>query len=201
MIVIIDYGMGNLSSVKNALEQIGVQSIISNDPKVIEQAKGLILPGVGAFKEAMDNLNNLGLVDIIKEQTSKKPFLGICLGMQLLFEQGFEVEKTKGLGLLKGNVILMKDETIKIPHIGFNKLEINKENSLIKDNMFVYFVHSYYASDIDENNLIAYSTYGNLKIPAIVSYDNVIGCQFHPEKSGTDGLYILKKFKELLVWK
>ena len=199
MIVIIDYGMGNLSSVKNALEQIGVQSIISNDPKVIEQAKGLILPGVGAFKEAMDNLNNLGLVDIIKEQASKKPFLGICLGMQLLFEQGFEVEKTKGLGLLKGNVILMEDETIKIPHIGFNKLEINKENSLIKDNMFVYFVHSYYESDIDENNLIAYSTYGNLKIPAIVSYDNVIGCQFHPEKSGTDGLYILKKFKELLV--
>ncbi len=198
MIGIIDYGMGNLKSVKNALDKLSIDCVITNDKEVIKSVDALILPGVGAFKEAMDNLIKYDLVDLIKEESERKPFLGICLGMQLLFEEGYEVEVTKGLGLLKGKVVLMEAD-VKIPHIGFNKLEINKEDSLINNSMFMYYVHSYYVQDYDFDNLISYSNYGGLKIPGIMRKGNIIGCQFHPEKSGYDGLYLLEKFKELIV--
>ena len=198
MIGIIDYGMGNLKSVKNALDKLSIDCVITSDKEVIKSVDALILPGVGAFKEAMDNLIKYDLVDVIKEESQRKPFLGICLGMQLLFEEGYEVELTKGLGLLKGKVVLMEDD-IKIPHIGFNKLEINKEDDLIKQNMFMYYVHSYFVQGYEVDDLVSYSNYGNLKIPGIMRKGNIIGCQFHPEKSGYDGLYLLEKFKELIV--
>ena len=198
MIGIIDYGMGNLKSVKNALDKLSIDCVITNDKEVIRSVDALILPGVGAFKEAMDNLIKYDLVDVIKEESQRKPFLGICLGMQLLFEKGFEVEVTDGLGLLKGKVVLMEDD-VKIPHIGFNRLEINKEDNLLNNNMFMYYVHSYFVQEYDDNNLISYSNYGNLKIPGVMRVGNIIGCQFHPEKSGYDGLYLLEKFKELIV--
>lgn len=203
MVVIIDYGMGNLRSVYNALNKINCECKISSEIDDIKKADALILPGVGAFKDCMDNLKKLNLVHIIKEEVAKdKPFLGICLGMQMLFEKGYEGEETEGLGLLKGTVVKMHDPKVKIPHIGWNRIEVNKEDSILpklNKDLFVYYVHSYYASNYDENDLIGYSTYGDLKIPGLVRRGNVIGMQFHPEKSGEDGLEILRSFKELIL--
>lgn len=203
MIVIIDYGMGNLKSIYNALKSIKCECKISSNKQEIKEAKGLILPGVGAYKNSMKNLKDLGLDKVIKEEVSYgKPLLGICLGMQVLFEKGYEGEETEGLGLLKGSIVKMKDNKVKIPHIGWNNLEKSKNDELlenIKDNPFVYYVHSYYATGYDEENLVAYSTYSSLKIPGLVRKDNVMGAQFHPEKSGEDGLQILRNFKELIL--
>lgn len=202
MVVIIDYGMGNLKSVYNALVKINCSCIISSDIEEIRKADKLILPGVGAFKDCMDNLNRVKLVEIIKEEANKgKPLLGICLGMQVLFEKGYEGEERLGLGLLKGSIQKMEDTTVKIPHIGWNNLERNKEDNLlkgIKENPYVYYVHSYRATDYDNADLIGYSMYGDLKIPGLFRKGNIIGAQFHPEKSGEDGLNILRNFKELL---
>lgn len=202
MVVIIDYGMGNLKSVYNALVKINCPCIISSDIEEIRKADKLILPGVGAFKDCMDNLNRVKLVEIIKEEVKKgKPLLGICLGMQVLFEKGYEGEERLGLGLLKGSIQKMEDTTVKIPHIGWNNLERNKEDNLlkgIKENPYVYYVHSYRATDYDNADLIGYSMYGDLKIPGLFRKGNIIGAQFHPEKSGEDGLNILRNFKELL---
>lgn len=205
MIVIIDYGMGNLSSVKNALNFLGLESKISSDEEDIRNAKGLILPGVGAFPDAMDTIERLSLDKIIKEEVAKnKPLLGICLGMQLLFENGFEGLERKGLGLLKGSIVKMKNDkknNIKIPHIGWNNLIYNKKDELfnsIEEGKFVYYVHSYFVQGYNDNDLIAYSEYGENKIPGVVRCENVMGAQFHPEKSGTVGLNILKNFGELI---
>lgn len=205
MIVIIDYGMGNLKSVKNALNFIGLESKISNDEDDIRNAKALILPGVGAFPDAMDNIEKLSLDKVIKEEVEKgKPLLGICLGMQLLFEKGFEGLERKGLGLLQGSIVKMKDDkenNVKIPHIGWNNLSYNKKDELfnnIDEGNFVYFVHSYYAQGYRNEDLVAYCEYGNLKIPGMVRHKNVMGAQFHPEKSGTVGLNILRNFGELI---
>lgn len=205
MIVIIDYGMGNLKSVKNAFDFLGLESKISSDLKDIQNADALILPGVGAFPDAMDTIEKLSLDKIIKEEVSKnKPLLGICLGMQLLFEKGFEGIERKGLGLLKGNIVKMKDDkenNIKIPHIGWNNLIYNKEDDLfnaIEEGKFVYYVHSYFAQNYNGDDLVAYSEYGENKIPGVVRCNNVMGAQFHPEKSGTVGLAILKNFGELI---
>lgn len=201
MIAIIDYGMGNLHSVKNALMKIDCECIITNKKEEIQQADGIILPGVGAFYDCMKNLKAADVIDVMKEEVAKgKPLLGICLGMQVLFETGYEVEKCEGLGFLKGFVTLMEDDSVKIPHIGWNKLEMNQEDILIKPSLkdkYVYFVHSYYAQGYDENDLIAYAEYGNLKIPAYVRKANVMGMQYHPEKSGEDGLQMLEQFKQL----
>jgi glutamine amidotransferase len=201
--VIIDYGMGNLKSVFNALKKINCESKISSDKEELRKADALILPGVGAFKDCMDNLERTGLSDVIKEEAAKgKPILGICLGMQVLFEKGFEGEETKGLGLLKGEVRKMVEPNEKIPHIGWNNLEKNREDILvkgIKENSYVYYVHSFYAQNYRDEDLVGYSTYGNLKIPGLVRRGNVMGAQFHPEKSGEDGLRILKSFKELVL--
>ena len=203
MIVIIDYGMGNLKSVYNALVKIDCDSMISSNAEDIRRADGLILPGVGAFPDCMDNLNKSGLPSIIKEEVKKgKPLLGICLGMQVLFEKGYEGEESEGLGLLQGEIRKMEDPNVKIPHIGWNNLEKNREDDLLKglkDNPFVYYVHSYRAEGYREEDLVGYSTYGSLKIPGLFRCGNIIGAQFHPEKSGEDGLNILRNFKELVL--
>lgn len=205
MIVIIDYGMGNLKSVKNALDFLGLENKISSDEEEIRKADGLILPGVGAFPDAMDTIERLALDKIIrKEVANNKPLLGICLGMQLLFEKGFEGLERSGLGLLKGNIVKMKDDkekNIKIPHIGWNNLIYNKTDNLfnsIEEGKFVYYVHSYFVQDYNNEDLVAYSEYGENKIPGVVRCNNVMGAQFHPEKSGDVGLAILKNFGELI---
>jgi len=207
MIVIIDYGMGNLSSVKNALNFLGLESKISSHEEEIRNANALILPGVGAFPDAMDTIERLSLDKIIKEEVAKnKPLLGICLGMQLLFENGFEGLERKGLGLLKGSIVKMKDDkknNIKIPHIGWNNLIYNKKDELfnfIEEGKFVYYVHSYFVQGYNDEDLVAYSEYGENKIPGVVRCKNVMGAQFHPEKSGTVGLTILKNFGEMIKW-
>lgn len=202
MVVIIDYGMGNLKSVYNVLKKLECECKISSDIEEIRKADKLILPGVGAFKDCMDNLNKAGLPDVIREEVAKgKPLLGICLGMQVLFQKGFEGEECEGLGLLQGEVRLMEDPDVKIPHIGWNNLEKNRDDDLLNglnDKPFVYYVHSYRATGYRDEDLVGFSTYGSLKIPGLVRKENVIGAQFHPEKSGEIGLQILKNFKELV---
>lgn len=198
MIAIIDYNLGNVRSVLNATKRINFDAKITRDIEEIKSANGIILPGVGSFQVAMNNLKELNLIDVLKEQKEKKvPILGICLGMQILFEKGYEVEETEGLAFLKGEVNKI-DTQKKLPHMGWNDLYFNQNNSItskIKEHSDVYFVHSYMANAIDEE-IIAYTIYGNQKIPAIVGKDNVIGCQFHPEKSSIVGKKILESWKE-----
>ncbi len=200
MIAIIDYGAGNIFSVKNALDYLGLESELVSDKESIKAADALILPGVGAFPAAMNMLNETGLIDTIKEEAAKKPFLGICLGMQMLFEKGYEFEECDGLGLIKGSVRYMDEPDLIIPHMGWNKLEKLNDCKLLEglgDDEYVYFVHSYKAECADEN-ISAYSEYGG-RVPALV-YDGkfVYGAQFHPEKSGSTGLAILRNFGELI---
>ena len=203
MIVIIDYGMGNLKSVYNALKKLNIPCDISSDIEKIKAAKGLILPGVGAFPDAMDNLNKSGLVTVIKEKVEEGcPLLGICLGMQMLFERSFEGVEKEGLGLIEGTVELIKPiSKVKIPHIGWNRLEKVKEHKLLEgleNENFVYYVHSYCAISVNKENLIAYSEYGDIKLTGLVYKENVMGAQFHPEKSGEVGLKILSNFWEMV---
>ena len=196
MIAIIDYGAGNLFSVKNALDYLGFENIITKDADELRKADRLILPGVGAFPDAMRMLNESGLVEVIKEEAAKKPLLGICLGMQMLFEKGYEFGETDGLGFIKGSVKLMTPEgNLPIPHIGWNSLEKNVPCRLLDkcaEGEYVYFVHSF-AAECDSKNVAAYCDYG-MKIPALVQEGNVYGAQFHPEKSGETGLNILRCF-------
>ena len=201
MIAIIDYGVGNLFSLTCSLNSIGAETVITSDPQAIRKADKLLLPGVGAFEDAIAKLRASGLDRIItRDVKNGKPILGICLGMQMLFEKSYEYGVHEGLGLLKGSVVPMAGkipETLKIPHIGWNALSIKKEHKLlryIKDGDFVYFVHSYYATDCEES-LLATAEYG-AEITAAVALDNVMGCQFHPEKSGNVGLSILRAFCE-----
>lgn len=199
MITIIDYGMGNLKSVYNALKKVNFDCQISSEVTDIEMADKLILPGVGAFKDAMDNLQNLDLILPIRKKVNDGcPLLGICLGMQMLFEEGYECELRKGLGFIEGKIKLMNSkENLKIPHIGWNRLEFNRENKILNNinkESFVYYVHSFMATEMIDENLIAYSKYGDINIPGIINKGNVYGMQFHPEKSGEVGLKILKNF-------
>lgn len=195
MIAIIDYGAGNLFSVKNALDFIGVESVITNNPEDLSSADKLILPGVGAFPTAMEMLTQSGLIAPIKEQVAiGKPLLGICLGMQILFDRGSEFSSCDGLGFIEGSVDLIQT-ALKIPHMGYNELEFNSNSPILgglSEGDCVYFVHSYMANTPSEN-VIAYSDYG-VKVPAIVQKANVYGCQFHPEKSGNVGLQIMRNF-------
>lgn len=200
MIVIIDYNVGNLKSVTGAFKRIGLEAIVSRDEKVIREAKGIVLPGVGTFPTAMKNLERFHLVSLLKERKEAGiPILGICLGMQILFEKGYEVEEIKGLGFIPGYVSYM-DIDEKIPHMGWNQLHKTQNHLLLKyvhENEDVYFVHSYMAHVSDEN-LVAYSDYGSTKVTALVQNGNVMGCQFHPEKSGKVGQNILRAFKEMV---
>ena len=194
MIVIIDYGAGNLFSVQNALGYLGFENKISRDENEIRAADGLILPGVGAFPDAMEMLHSTGLVDTIREEAAKKPFLGICLGMQMLFDESYEFRRENGLGLIPGKVDLIQCP-YKIPHMGWNHLVMNGKSPLLKgvpEGSSVYFVHSYMAYT-DRENVSAYCEYGT-DIPALVERGNIFGAQFHPEKSGAAGLKILENF-------
>lgn len=199
MIAIVDYGAGNIFSVKNAMDYLGLPAELTSKADDIRNADGIILPGVGAFPWAMSMLTKSGLVEVIKEEAVKKPFLGICLGMQLIFSKGYEFEETDGLGLIDGQVRLMTPEGLSIPHIGWNKLEKNRECALLNglgDDEYVYFVHSYAAECADED-VAAYCEYGN-RVTALVNRGTVYGAQFHPEKSGKTGLKILSNFAELI---
>ena len=199
MIAIVDYGAGNIFSVKNAMDYLGLPAELTSKADEIRNADGIILPGVGAFPWAMEMLTQSGLVGVIREEAVKKPFLGICLGMQLIFSKGYEFEETDGLGLIDGEVKLMTPDGLSIPHIGWNKLEKNRECALLNglgDDEYVYFVHSYAAQCADEN-IAAYCEYGN-RVTALVNSGTVYGAQFHPEKSGKTGLKILSNFAELI---
>ncbi|MBR1384847.1 MAG: imidazole glycerol phosphate synthase subunit HisH [Ruminococcus sp.] len=198
MIAIIDYGAGNIFSVKNALDDLGIESVLTSDKEVIRSADKIILPGVGAFKAAMEMLNASGLVDTLKEQARLKPFLGICLGMQLMFEKSFEFGESEGLGLIKGYVDRIDEPELVIPHMGWNKLVYNHNCPLFEgiDESYVYFVHSYKAF-CDDKDLYAYCEYGH-KVPAVVGDGKYLyGCQFHPEKSGAVGLKMLQNFSKM----
>ncbi len=201
MIAIVDYGVGNLFSLVSSFRAIGVDAVITGDEAEIRNADKIILPGVGAFGDAIKKLRNTGLDKVIIDEASKgKELMGICLGMQLLFEKSFEYGEHKGLGLIKGSIKPIADvisSDLKIPHIGWNSLKFSsKKNKIFKylsDGDFVYFVHSFYGADCD--SVIATTNYG-AELTAAVGKDNVYGCQFHPEKSGDTGLKILKAFCE-----
>ena len=208
MIAVIDYGVGNLFSLLSSLKYVGLDTKLTNNIEEIKNAEGIILPGVGAFRDAIGNLEKYGLKEIlINEAKNGKPFLGICLGMQMLFEKSYEYGEYEGLGLINGTVEEIKkyipeNSDLKIPHMGWNSLIINerfKDDKILKDvdnNEYVYYVHSYFAKT-DMKNIVTYSEYGT-KIPGIVKNENVYGMQFHPEKSGDTGLKLLKNWGELI---
>ena len=208
MIAVIDYGVGNLFSLLSSLNYVGLNTKLTNDIEEIKNAKGIILPGVGAFRDAIGNLEKYRLKEIlINEAKNGKPFLAICLGMQMLFEKSYEYGEYEGLGLINGTVEEIKkyipeNSDLKIPHMGWKSLAINggfKDDKILKDvndNEYVYYVHSYFAKT-DMKNIVAYSEYGT-KISGIVKNENVYGMQFHPEKSGDTGLKLLKNWGELI---
>ena len=201
MIAIIDYGVGNLFSLKSSFAAIGQEAVVTSDPDIIAKADRLILPGVGAFEDAAKKLRDTGMADVVRrEAASGKPIMGICLGMQLLLDKSYEYGEHEGLGLIRGSVKPIADVIdgdLKIPHIGWNRLIVKKPSPLfkyLKDGDCVYFVHSYYAADCDDVTAVAeYSA----ELTASIEKDNVYGCQFHPEKSGDVGLNILRAFCEL----
>lgn len=192
---IVDYGVGNLKSVTNAMDYLGLKTCITSDPKELELADAIILPGVGAFPDAADKLRRTGLDQVLVAQAERKPILGICLGMQLLFDRGKEVRECKGLGLVGGCVCKIETD-LKLPHIGWNSLTYPNPSPLfvgVEEGSYVYFVHSFCAVADDPAAIIAQTDYG-VPVTAAVQRGNVYGCQFHPEKSGEVGLQILKNF-------
>ncbi len=202
MIAIVDYGVGNLFSLVSSFKAIGVDAVITGDQNEIKKADKIILPGVGAFGDAIEKLRQTGLDKVILDEVNNgKELLGICLGMQLLFEKSYEYGEHNGLGLIKGNIKPIAEaipDSLKIPHIGWNSLKFSKNKSKIfkylNEGSFVYFVHSFYGADCD--SVIATTEYG-AELTAAVGKGNVYGCQFHPEKSGDTGLKILKAFCEV----
>ena len=201
MNAMIDYDAGNIKSVEKALQKLGADVVITKDPQVILSADKVILPGVGSFGDAMNNLKKYGLDEVIHQVVEKgTPFLGICLGLQLLFERSDESPEAVGLGILKGEILRIPDaEGLKIPHMGWNSLHLQNGGRLfqgLKENDYVYFVHSYYLKAEDESIVKATTNY-SVNIHASVEKDNVFACQFHPEKSSDVGLQILKNFVEL----
>ena len=201
MIAVVDYGVGNLFSLVSSLKAVGADAVVTSDPEVIRGAEKIILPGVGAFEDAREKLRLSGLDTVIVDEVKGgKPILGICLGMQMLFERSYEYGEHKGLGLLGGSVVAMEGKIpgeLMIPHIGWNELTVVKSHPVFKytkDGDFVYFVHSYFATGC-EDSLLATTDYG-MPITAAVALDNITGMQFHPEKSGEVGLGILKAFCE-----
>lgn len=206
MIAIIDYDMGNLRSVQKGFERVGHNCIITRDPKDISNASHVVLPGVGAFKDCMDNLKNYGLVDpILLAIKSGKPFLGICLGLQLLFSEGEEFGRHDGLDVIKGKVVRFssylrtQNPELKIPHMGWNDIKIKNRPSVLKDiedGSYLYFVHSYYVVPADDSVIATITSYG-IDFASSIWKDNVFACQFHPEKSQKTGLKILKNFGDI----
>ncbi|MBQ8877226.1 MAG: imidazole glycerol phosphate synthase subunit HisH [Lachnospiraceae bacterium] len=199
MTAIIDYDAGNIRSVEKALLALGEEAIVTRDKDIILSADRVILPGVGAFGDAMNKIRGYGLEDVIKEVINKgTPFLGICLGLQLMFERSDESKGVSGLGILKGEILRIPDEPgLKIPHIGWNSLKYPNQGKLylgIPEQSYVYFVHSYYLKAEEADIVVAATEYGNTLIHASVEKNNVFACQFHPEKSSEVGLTILKNF-------
>ena len=194
-IAVVDYGVGNLKSVTNAMDYLGLKTIITSDQRELELADAIILPGVGAFPDAADKLRGTGLDRVVIAQAEQKPFLGICLGMQLLFDQGEEVRECKGLGLVGGCVRKIETD-LKLPHIGWNSLSFPNPSPLfagVEEGSYVYFVHSFCGVTADPATVIAKTDYGT-PVVAAVQKGSVYGCQFHPEKSGEVGLQILRNF-------
>lgn len=203
MIAIIDYGAGNLQSVKKAFDFIGAESVITDNPEIINACDRILLPGVGSFGDAMDSMAKSGLVETVKQNAlSGKPFLGICLGLQLLFEESEESPGVKGLGIFKGKIKkFSSDMGLKIPHIGWNSLEIKQKDGIFKnipENSYVYFVHSYYLHAEDKNDIATVTKYG-IDFHSAVGKNNIFATQFHPEKSGDVGLQILRNFASMEV--
>lgn len=205
MIAIVDYGMGNLRSAQKGFEAVGHDAVVTDNPEIIAQADAVVLPGVGAFKDCYDGLVERGLVDSVKAAVaSGKPFLGICVGMQLLFEYGEEGEGSPGLGIFSGRVVRFPEALqtgLKVPHMGWNQIDpVEGQNAQLfkhmSDTPFTYFVHSYHVQPEDESIILATCDYGK-SFPAVVGRDNVYAVQFHPEKSQTEGLALLRAFGEL----
>ena len=204
MIAIVDYGMGNLRSVEKGFLKAGVSAIVTNRPEDLERADGVVLPGVGAFKDCMQELTNLSLIDAVVDTLKKgKPYLGICLGLQVLFSESGEFGRCRGLDIFKGMVLRFEDSALKVPHMGWNELNIKKNNPLlygIPDKSFFYFVHSYYISPEDESIISTTTDYG-IEFASMVSRDNIYAVQFHPEKSQASGLRVLKNFGDIVAGK
>ena len=200
-VTIINYGMGNLHSVQKGFEKVGISTTISQDPKDILNAKRIVLPGVGAFKDCMENLNRLNLLDpILKSIETGKPYLGICLGLQILFTESDEFGPSPGLGIFPGRVRRFMALDIKIPHMGWNQVNFSKQIPClqdISDGTFFYFVHSYHVDPLDEDIIATTTNYG-IEFVSSISKDNIFACQFHPEKSQKEGLKILKNFGRAL---
>lgn len=204
-IVVINYDTGNVRSILNAFENIGITAILSREKKEILNADGVILPGVGAFSHGMEKLNKFSLVPILKEYAkTNKPLLGICLGMQMLLEESEEFGFTKGIGLISGKVIKLPNKNNeKLPHVSWNEIKcknINWNDNILKDiqeNSDMYFVHSYVAIPSDDNNILSTTTYSDCDFCSSIKKDNIYGCQFHPEKSGKIGLKIMLNFVNL----
>ena len=203
MIAIVDYGVGNLYSLVSSLRHLGLTAEVTGQAEDLRHADRIILPGVGAFGDARAKLDHTGLVPVLLEEAEKKPFLGICLGMQLLFDRSFEYGEHPGLGLVPGQVADLRqdltDRALKVPHMGWNSLRILRDDPLfryVEDGEYVYYVHSYYARDCRPSTL-AVSRYGDVDVTGAVRRGNVWGTQFHPEKSGDTGLRLLKAFGEL----
>ncbi|WP_029522877.1 imidazole glycerol phosphate synthase subunit HisH [Persephonella sp. KM09-Lau-8] len=199
MITVVDYGMGNLRSVAKALEKVGFDVKVSSEPKDVENAKAIVVPGVGAFGDAMHNLDRLNLLEpVIKSIKAGKPYLGICLGLQILFEYGYEFGEHEGLGVLKGKVIRFENkEGYKVPHMGWNQVWIKQEEGFfsdIKNGEYYYFVHSFYAVPSNNSDIAATTDY-SVEFCSAVQKDNIWAVQFHPEKSQKAGLQLLKNFK------
>jgi len=203
MISILDYGMGNLRSVNKAFDSMGFSSVVTADKNIIIESEGLVLPGVGAFGDCIKNLRKADLIDVILDYISiGKPFLGICLGLQVLFEESEESPDQKGLGLIKGKVVrfnFSKDQGLKVPHMGWNQINIARESTLlngIPQNSWFYFVHSYYPVP-QEDGVVAITTNYGSEFTAAIQKDNIFACQFHPEKSSDQGLRLLKNFAHI----
>ena len=203
MIAIVDYGVGNLFSLCSSLKALGLEAEVTRDPQKLRGADRIILPGVGAIGDAKAKLEETGQVPHLKEEAEKKPILGICLGMQMLFDKSFEYGEHQGLGFVPGEVVDLhedlSDKTLKVPHMGWNSLQIQVDDPIFKyfkDGEYVYYVHSFYGRKCAESTL-ATSQYGNVAVTGVVKSGRVYGTQFHPEKSGDAGLRLLKAFAEL----
>jgi imidazole glycerol-phosphate synthase subunit HisH len=202
MVVIVDYGVGNIRNVERAFTKLGMDVVVTRDIEKIDQATAIILPGVGAFRDAINNLKKYDLVECLQRNAAKGTWIiGICLGMQLLYDKSFEDGEYEGLGLLRGEIVKFDDSELKVPHMGWNQLVKRRDDEIgegLSENDYVYFVHSYYLKNEDPTSILYTSFYG-VDVPAIIRKDNIIGMQFHPEKSSEVGVKILSNIKELIV--
>lgn len=202
MIVIVDYGVGNIRNVERAFTKLNMEVIVTREIEKIDQASAIILPGVGAFRDAINNLKKYDLVECLRRNAEKGTWIiGICLGMQLLYDKSYEDGEYDGLGLLRGDIVKFVDSELKVPHMGWNQLVKRRDDEIargLSENDYVYFVHSYYLRNEDPDSVICTSYYG-VDVPAIIRKNNIIGMQFHPEKSSAVGVKILSNIKELIV--